>query len=210
MLRAVPAPPHEPRRRAPLSAALAALLAASGLLLWACSDDGGTAAPDEPAPTGTTAPSPRLTDEAGRVAALQEALEREHAAVYLHGLAAGRLRGDELDAARAAIDEHRARRDALVGLLRAATATPTAASPTYPVPAPDGSATDVPRTRAEARELVATVERGLDEVYALLATSTDPATAALAAEARPTDATPTGSASSATASTDATPTGSPR
>ncbi len=60
-------------------------------------------------------------------------LEAEHAAVYAYGVLGGRLDEDPRRGARAAFDNHRARRDQLAALLRAGGAAAPVALPSYDV-----------------------------------------------------------------------------
>ncbi len=62
---------------------------------------------------------------------LQGALATEHAIIYGYGLVGAQLSGRERDAARAALDAHRARRDELAERIRTAGAQPVAAAPAY-------------------------------------------------------------------------------
>lgn len=99
--------------------------------------------------------------------ALQSALAGEHAAVYGYGVVGGRLAGrpDEA-AARAGYDVHRARRDALEGLVRAEGAEPVAAAVAYDLPGPV-------QTPAQARALAADLELGTAATYADLVAVAD-------------------------------------
>jgi uncharacterized protein DUF4439 len=74
------------------------------------------------------------------VKALQGALDAEHAAVYGYGVAGGRLAGAAQTQARAAMDAHRARRDALARLITDQGGVPQAAGPAYTIPFPVDSA----------------------------------------------------------------------
>jgi hypothetical protein len=178
MLRAVPSS-RRPSWRAAL--ALAAVLA----LTSACTNGSGD---DDSARTGTTTsatatPRPSLTGLDDRVEALQEALSGEHDAVQGVGLAAGPLRGAELAAARESLVVHRTRRDELSRLIDLAGATPVDAPATVTLPPGARAANGVPRTAAEARAVLAEIERSLAVTYDLLATAEDPQTRTFAAEA---------------------------
>lgn len=74
----------------------------------------------------------------GEVAAAQEALAAEHAAVWLTGVLGARTSATGTPALFLAVDEayetHRARRDGLTAWLRDAGADPVAAAPTYRLP----------------------------------------------------------------------------
>jgi len=92
---------------------------------------------------------------------LQQMLAGEHAAVYAYGVLGGRLaQGTPLQVqAGEAYIEHRARRDALVAMLRAAGAEPVPAEVAYALPAP----VDVP---AQARRVARQVEDRCAVLYA--------------------------------------------
>jgi hypothetical protein len=68
---------------------------------------------------------------ADQLAALQQALSAEHAAVYGYGIAGGRLTGAEETAAAAAFATHEGRRDIVARLIRDNGGTPVAALPAY-------------------------------------------------------------------------------
>jgi len=74
-----------------------------------------------------------VTDQT-TVSALQDALDTEHRAVYGYGVAGGRLTGDALSDAQAALVVHANRRDVMTRLIRAGGATPVAAGPGYAPP----------------------------------------------------------------------------
>lgn len=78
-------------------------------------------------PSEEDADSPELT-------AVQAALAAEHAAVYGYGLLGGHLDGRRGDAARAAYDGHRARRDALARTVRDRGGRPVASDAAYALP----------------------------------------------------------------------------
>ncbi|MFR9674626.1 ferritin-like domain-containing protein [Streptomyces sp. TR06-5] len=89
--------------------------------------------------------------------ALQAALEAEHAAVYGYGVVGGRIADDGREAARAAWDAHRARRDTLHRRVRDLGGTPRAAAAAYALPfnVPDAAAAG--RLAAELEDRVAAV-----------------------------------------------------
>lgn len=98
-----------------------------------------------------TPPSPAGELDEDAVAALQQALDTEHAAIWVCGLVAAFLPdsfGKGLDAATA---EHRRRRDAAQIIIAAADAKPNIAEPAYLPPKPITSA-------ASAKALVVTAE----------------------------------------------------
>lgn len=66
--------------------------------------------------------------------ALARALEAEHAAIYAYGPIGVRLRGQQVDRARAAEAAHRQRRDRLVLTLSATGAPPPAPAASYELP----------------------------------------------------------------------------
>ena len=70
------------------------------------------------------------------VAALQEALAAENAAIYGCGVAGAHLTGGQLGLITQAWNAHRARRDQLGAMLRSRGATPRAALPSYQLPRP--------------------------------------------------------------------------
>ncbi|MGH3329518.1 MAG: ferritin-like domain-containing protein [Streptomycetales bacterium] len=93
------------------------------------------------------------------VAALQSALEAEHAAVYGYGIAGARLRGERATLARSAYESHRTRRDQLVRMVRERDATPAASAVAYDLPFPVRSAD-------EAVDLAVWLEEGVAAAYA--------------------------------------------
>ncbi|MFF4247900.1 ferritin-like domain-containing protein [Streptomyces sp. NPDC001822] len=90
--------------------------------------------------------------------AAQAALAAEHAAVYGYGALGGRLDGSRRDDAAAAVDAHRARRDALTRTVRDLGGTPVAADAAYALPfaVPDP---------ASAMRLAAVLEERVAGVY---------------------------------------------
>lgn len=75
-----------------------------------------------------------MTAQARLVEALQEALRREHAAVYGYGVVGAHLRGAERKKAAAHLDAHRATREQLEALVRARDAAPVQPSASYRLP----------------------------------------------------------------------------
>ena len=90
---------------------------------------------------------------------MQSALAGEHAAIYGYGVVGAHLRGAARARARAAYDEHRARRDQLQQLLVERNATPVTASAAYRLPRPV-------ETAADARSLATELEERLAAVWA--------------------------------------------
>lgn len=101
--------------------------------------------------------------------ALQTTLAGEHAAVYVYGVLGGRVSGSAEPALasdlRAAYDVHRARRDQLTAMVRAAEAEPVAAEVSYALP----NAADTAR---RCRSAAAVTEQRCAEVYAAMVGST--------------------------------------
>lgn len=103
-------------------------------------DDAG--ASDSPTPDTTapaTGPDPSAADATdSEVAAAQDALAAEHAAVWLTGVLGARTSATGTPALYVAVEEayeaHRARRDGLTTWLRDAGADPVAAAPSYRLP----------------------------------------------------------------------------
>ena len=123
--------------------------------------------------TGATepadAPNPALAEAA------QAALAGEHAAVYGYGVAGAHLADDEREAAREALDAHRARRDALTAQIDTMGTEPVAALAAYVLPFPVTDATT-------ARQLAGVIEQRLGPLYTdLVAAGSDPDVRALAA-----------------------------
>ncbi|MET0741525.1 MAG: ferritin-like domain-containing protein [Candidatus Nanopelagicales bacterium] len=90
---------------------------------------------------------------------LQAALAGEHAAVYAYGVVGAWTSGGDRDAATAAFDVHRARRDRITALLTDIGEDPVGPAGGYLLPV----AVDGPET---ARALAATVESAASAVYA--------------------------------------------
>jgi hypothetical protein len=97
---------------------------------------------------------------------LQAALAAEHAAIYGYGVAGGRLRGAQQQAAQDIWTSHRARRDKLIGFLSALGAQPVPAAAAYKLPVTVTSA----RTAAQ---LGAVLEDGVLTAYLGLAGADD-------------------------------------
>jgi hypothetical protein len=115
------------------------------------------------------------------VAALQNALAAEHAAVYGYGVAGAQLAGTGQSDARADWTAHRVARDNLTTMLSQLGATPVAASPAYRLPFP------VTSPQAAAR-LAATLEEGVTRAYLALVAVSNPALRTFAAQAMQTSA----------------------
>ncbi|MFE7752277.1 ferritin-like domain-containing protein [Streptomyces sp. NPDC057428] len=90
--------------------------------------------------------------------AAQAALAAEHAAVYGYGALGGRLEGARRGDATAAVDAHRARRDALARTVRDLGGTPVAADAAYALPF-------AVRDPATAMRLAAVLEERVAGVY---------------------------------------------
>lgn len=97
----------------------------------------------------------------GPVDALQEALDREHAAVYGYAVAGAHLRGRQRKRAAEHLNAHRAARDRLEAVIRAKDATPRPAAASYRLPFPVTGP-------AKARDLAADLERATLGAYSQL------------------------------------------
>jgi hypothetical protein len=101
--------------------------------------------------------------------ALQRTLAGEHAAIYVYGVAGGRVSDSAQPALAATLADgyaaHRGRRDQLTAMVRAVGGEPVAAEAGYELPTPC-------RTPAEQREAVLVVEQRCAEVYAQMVGST--------------------------------------
>lgn len=101
--------------------------------------------------------------------ALQRTLAAEHAALYVFGVLGGRVSDSReptlRDALTAAYTTHRARRDRLTAMVRAAGGEPVAAQLSYRLPTPC-------RTADQLRSAALTVERRCADVYAAAVAST--------------------------------------
>ncbi|MDX2678962.1 MULTISPECIES: ferritin-like domain-containing protein [Streptomyces] len=96
-------------------------------------------------------------ETSAELTALQAALAAEHAAVYGYGVVGGRIGAERRTEARAAYDAHRARRDALVRVVRGVGAEPVAASAGYALPFAVADAVAAVRLAAELEDRVAGV-----------------------------------------------------
>ncbi len=96
-----------------------------------------------------------MSASAAAAEALQAALAAEHAAVYGYGIVGAHLSGERRDRARAAWNAHRAARDRLRSLLRAAGQSPSPAAPDYSLPFPVRSADAAVRLATRLEERVA-------------------------------------------------------
>lgn len=115
------------------------------------------------------------------IAALQNALAAEHAAVYGYGVVGAMLAGSGQAGARADWTAHRAARDNLATMLSKLGATPVAASPAYRLPFP------VTSPQAAAK-LAATLEEGVTRAYLALVAVSNPTLRTFAAQAMQTAA----------------------
>jgi hypothetical protein len=115
------------------------------------------------------------------IAALQNALAAEHAAVYGYGVAGALLSGADLANAKADWNAHQLARDNLEAMLTRRGATPVAASPAYRLPFAVGSA-------AAARRLAAVIEDGVTRSYLAMVAVSDPDLRFFAAKAMQTAA----------------------
>jgi hypothetical protein len=102
-------------------------------------------------------PGPSELPTSSDVPALQSALAGEHAAIYGYGIVGAHLRARRRAKARAAYDEHRARRDQLQRLLVERNATPVPASAAYQLPRPVENAADATSLATELEERLAAV-----------------------------------------------------
>ncbi|GII86417.1 hypothetical protein Ssi03_44070 [Sphaerisporangium siamense] len=108
------------------------------------------------------------------LAALNKALDAEHAAVYAYGVAGARLSGGQRSSARDGFNAHRARRDQLRGLITARGGTPSESGAVYALPFPVNAAADAVR-------LAAFIEERVTAAYLELAAVEDAALRRLAA-----------------------------
>ena len=106
----------------------------------------------------------------------QQALAGEHAAVYAYGVVGARVAGTDRSRARAALDAHLARRDALSASVTVAGGEPVAAEPAYALPRPV-------RTADDAVLLAVVVEERVAATYADVVTTSDAELRRLAAAA---------------------------
>jgi ABC-type amino acid transport substrate-binding protein len=99
------------------------------------------------------------------VAAVQHVLAGEHAAVWAYGVLGAHLPRSRQPRVLAALDRHRALRDALIARVRAAGAVPVAAEPAYAVPFAV-TATGAPRLAAQVEDRLAGLYVALVEASA--------------------------------------------
>jgi hypothetical protein len=98
------------------------------------------------------------TAGSNEIAALQNALAAEHAAVYGYGVAGSLLSGADLVHAKSYWNAHQLARDNLEAMLARLGATPVAASAAYDLPF-------AVSTAAAARRLAAHLENGVTSAY---------------------------------------------
>jgi hypothetical protein len=110
------------------------------------------------------------------IAALQDALAAEHAAVYGYGVVGAMLAGTEQADARADWTAHQFARDTLITMLNTLGATPVAASPAYRLPFA------VTSTKSATR-LAVILENGVTQAYLGLVAISNPTLRAFAARA---------------------------
>jgi Domain of unknown function (DUF4439) len=110
------------------------------------------------------------------IAALQDALAAEHAAVYGYGVVGAMLTGSQQADARADWTAHQYARDTLISMLTKLGATPVAASPAYSLPFAVTGAQSAVR-------LAATIENGVTRAYLGLVATSEPTLRAFAAQA---------------------------
>lgn len=115
------------------------------------------------------------------VAALQNALAAEHAAVYGYGVVGAMFAGPGQSGARADWTAHQLARDNLVTMLSKLGATPVAASPAYQLP----FAVTTPQSAAK---LAATLEEGVTRAYLALVAVSNPTLRTFAARSMQTAA----------------------
>lgn len=92
---------------------------------------------------------------------LAEALAAEHAAIFAYGLIGARLDGDQADAALAAEEAHRARRDAVLLRLTEQGVEAPVAAPSYDLPFEVTDAGDARRLAILVEERVGAVWRAV-------------------------------------------------
>ncbi|MBV9487048.1 MAG: DUF4439 domain-containing protein, partial [Frankiaceae bacterium] len=88
------------------------------------------------------------------LAALQNALAAEHAAVYGYGAAGAVMRGSDRDYASRSLETHMRQRDQLITMIGDVNASPVPAQPAYRLPSPLTS-------HSAARDLAAHLEQGV-------------------------------------------------
>jgi hypothetical protein len=124
---------------------------------------------------------PTGTAGSNDIAALQNALAAEHAAVYGYGVAGALLSGADLAEAKADWHAHQLARDNLEAMLTRLGATPVAASAAYRLPFTVSSP-------AAARRLAAALEEGVTRVYLAMVAVSNPNLRFFAAKAMQTAA----------------------
>ena len=106
------------------------------------------------------------------LAALQQTLAGEHAAIYVYGVLGGRVSASEQSALATALSSayvtHRGRRDQLQAMVRLAGGEPVAAAVAYELPNPS-------RTAAQLEAAALVTERRCAEVYAAMVGNTSQA-----------------------------------
>jgi hypothetical protein len=122
-----------------------------------------------------------VTASGAAIAALQDALAAEHAAVYGYGIVGAVLTAADQDEARTNWTAHLVARDTLVTMLAKLGATPVAASPAYKLPFA------VTGEKSAAR-LAAILENGVTRAYLGLVAVSDSALRTFAAQAMQTSA----------------------
>jgi hypothetical protein len=141
-----PVPPDPAPATAPPPAATGAPGAGQG----AAPSSGTGVSPSAQVPSATaTRSAPSLTKQAQ--AALAEAIDGEHAAVYGYGVLATRLRGAERGRALAELANHQRIAGQLAGVYEASGEKPPAAAPGYRLPGPITDAALVGHTSGELR-----------------------------------------------------------
>ena len=108
-----------------------------------------------------------MAGNAAAIAALQNALAAEHAAVYGYGVAGALLSGADLVSAKADWNAHQLARDNLEAMLTRLGATPVASSPAYDLPF-------AVSTPAAARRLAADLENGVTRAYLAMVAVSNP------------------------------------
>ncbi len=103
------------------------------------------------------------------LAALQQTLAGEHAAIYVYGVVGGRLSSSAQPALAGLVDHayvtHRGRRDQLVSMVRAAGGRPVAGAVSYRLPNPC-------RTAPQLRRAALVTEQRCAEVYGAMVGAT--------------------------------------
>ncbi len=149
-----PVPPDPAPTTAPAPAATSAAAPAVG---QRGADPSGTGASSSPQDSSATAPAPGDQERA----ALAEAIDGEHAAVYGYGVLATRLRGAERGRALADLATHRRIADQLTGLFESSGGKPPAAAPAYRLPGPVTNAVQARATAARLESALAVTDAAL-------------------------------------------------